>query len=243
MSLDTTSLERLVPDELATGDATGDESLRLHLERYRFAARHARHGRLLDLACGAGYGTRLLADEATGISEAVGADISPEAISYARQRYGRPGVAYCVADGAGFLDAEGFDTVVSLETIEHVPAPESLAERLVGLVRPGGVLVASVPTTPSVDVNPHHQSDFTERSFRRMFERHGFHECAILRQEQRFNPLRMLRRQEQRVADLRPGLMGWYSHNPASLMRRLVATLRHGFANRYVTIAWQAARR
>jgi SAM-dependent methyltransferase len=243
MSLDTTSLERLVPDELAAGDATGDDTLRLHLERYRFAARHARPGRLLDLACGAGYGTRLMADQATGVREALGVDISAEAVAYACRRYGRPGVGYRVADGAGFDDAEGFDTVVSLETIEHVFSPESLADRLVDLVRLDGVLVASVPTTPSVDVNPHHRSDFTERSFRHLFERHGFQPIAILRQEQRFKPIRMLRRQEQRAADLRPGLITWYARHPGSLMRRLGSTLRHGFVNRYVTMAWRAVKR
>lgn len=241
MSLDTSSLVRLVPDELAAGDATGHESLDIHLQRYRFAALQARPGRLLDLACGAGYGTRVLADEAGQVSEAIGVDISPEAVTYACQRYARPGVSYRVADGGAFLDPEGFDTIVSLETIEHVPDPGGLVDRLVGLLRPGGVLVASVPTTPSVDVNPHHLHDFTERSFRALFQRHGLQEVAALRQEQRFKPLRIVRRQEQRVADLRPGLLGWYAQHPGSLARRVLATLHYGFANRYITIAWRSA--
>ena len=42
-------------------DRAGSDSLGLHLQRYEFAAKHARPGRLLDLACGVGYGTRLLA--------------------------------------------------------------------------------------------------------------------------------------------------------------------------------------
>jgi SAM-dependent methyltransferase len=241
MSLDTSSLVRLVPDELASGDATGHESLDIHLERYRFAALHAPPGRLLDLACGAGYGTRVLADEAEHVSEAVGVDISPDAVSYACQRYARPGVSYRVADGGEFVDAEGFDTIVSLETIEHVPAPGELVDHLVGLLRPGGVLIASVPTTPSVDVNPHHLHDFTERTFRGLFQQHELQEVTALRQEQRFKPLRIVRRQEQRVADLRPGLLGWYAEHPGSLARRVLATLRHGFTNRYITIAWQSA--
>ncbi len=55
MPVDASSLERLVPDNRVEGVATGDETLRLHLERYRFSARHARPGRLLDIACGVGY--------------------------------------------------------------------------------------------------------------------------------------------------------------------------------------------
>ena len=46
-------------------------------------------------------------------------------------------------------DADGFDTVVSLETIEHVPDPAGFVSRLVALLRPGGVFIGSVPTTPS----------------------------------------------------------------------------------------------
>jgi hypothetical protein len=56
MSLDTSSLERLVPDQPASSGSTGRESLDVHRERYRFAALHALPGRLLDLACGARSG-------------------------------------------------------------------------------------------------------------------------------------------------------------------------------------------
>ena len=88
MMLDSDSLERLVPDELASGDTTGLETLDLHLARYVFATRHARPGRLLDIACGVGYGTRLLADRSEAALSALGVDISESAIAYARERYG-----------------------------------------------------------------------------------------------------------------------------------------------------------
>ena len=57
------SLERLVPDTLDPDDATGRATFELHLERYRFASGHLRPGRALDLACGVGYGTALLAEQ------------------------------------------------------------------------------------------------------------------------------------------------------------------------------------
>jgi 2-polyprenyl-3-methyl-5-hydroxy-6-metoxy-1,4-benzoquinol methylase len=46
-------------------------------------------GRILDLACGVGYGTELLA-AAVGVEEVLGVDIDPEAIAYARDRYPHP---------------------------------------------------------------------------------------------------------------------------------------------------------
>ena len=186
MVLSSNSLERLVPDHLSPIDVTGRETLELHLERYRFAAHHARAGRLLDIACGVGYGTRLLRDESPRVDLALGVDLCEKSVAYARERYGRDGVEYRVGDAVQFQDSEGFDTIVCLETAEHLPCPAILLDNLVSLLRPTGVLVASVPTTPSVDVNPHHLQDFTESSFRHLFAQRPLAERAHLRQVQPF---------------------------------------------------------
>ena len=60
LQADGDTLERLVPDHIEAGE--GEETLQLHLARYEFAAAHLRPGRVLDIACGVGYVTRLLAD-------------------------------------------------------------------------------------------------------------------------------------------------------------------------------------
>ncbi len=240
MELDADSLERLVPDELAPEDITGGEALRISIERYEFAARHARPGRLLDLACGVGYGTRILADHAAADVEALGVDLSPEAIAYATQRYAGPRTAFASSDAMEFRDPRGFDTIVSIETIEHLPAPGAFVGRLVQMLRPGGILVASVPTTPSVDANPHHLHDFSERSFRRLLSPHRLVERDALVQDQPFAAAAILARREPRLRQLRRGLPAWYLRHPDALLRRIAATLRHGFKNRYLTVVWQA---
>lgn len=239
MSLEADSLERLVPDELTPGDVTGGEALRIAVERYEFAARHARSGRLLDVACGVGYGTRLLAERVEGV-EAFGVDISPEAIGYARRRYAGSRTHFAVADAMAWSDRDGFDTIVSIETIEHLAEPATFVARLVRMLRPAGVLVASVPTTPSLDANPHHRHDFSERSFRRLFAPHDLCERAALAQDQPFALAAILARREPRLRGLRPGLPAWYATHPGSLVRRIGATLRHGFKNRYLTLVLQA---
>jgi SAM-dependent methyltransferase len=239
VSLSSNSLERLVPDHLSPGDVTGRETLELHLERYRFASRHARAGRLLDIACGVGYGTRLLGDENEKVSFALGVDLCEESIAYARERYGRDGVEFRAGDAMRFEDPEGFETIVSLETVEHLRCPTGLIDNLVSLLRPNGILVTSVPTTPSVDVNPHHLHDFTERSFRRCFAQQPLEERACLRQVQPFRIGGTLRRGEVRLAELRPKLPRYYAMHPGVALRRLASTMRFGFVNCYITIAWQ----
>ena len=240
MGLDAKSLERLVPDELAPGDVTGGEALRISIERYEFAVRHARPGRLLDVACGVGYGTRLLADGCAGRVEALGIDLSREAIDYAKQRYADARTRFAVADAMEFGDPDGFDTIVSIETIEHLRAPEAFVAHLVGMLRPAGVLVASVPTTPSLDANPHHLHDFSERSFRRLLAPHGLAERGALAQDQPFELRAILSRRETRLRELRRALPAWYATHPGALVRRIAATLRHGLKNRYLTLALQA---
>ncbi len=239
MEIDSDSLERLVPDRAAPWGVTGSKTLALHLQRYAFALEHAKPGRLLDAACGVGYGTRLLSDQAPGV-EAHGLDISEQTIAYARKRYGNAATHFTWADALRFNDPEGFDTIVSLETIEHVPDPPALVAHLLTLLRPGGVFVASVPTTPTTDVNPHHLHDFTQKSFRHMVEAHGLEEIASTQQVHSVNPLTMLTRKEARLSDVRRGLVRYYLSHPASLARRVGATLRYGFSIHYLTVAWQS---
>jgi SAM-dependent methyltransferase len=239
MTLDSASLERLVPDDLASGDATGLETLALHIERYEFAARRLPSGRLLDVGCGVGYGTALLAERSGVAARAIGVDISPEAIAYAQERYGRSQVEFRIGNVLTFEDVAEFEGIVALEIAEHVEEPKALVEHLTTLLRPGGVLVASVPTTPSMDLNPHHRHDFTERSFRGLFNEYELTEMDCLRQRQRVPVGAVLRRREARMQDLRRGLGRFYLRHPMSLLHRLHATATHGFANCYTTIAWR----
>ena len=231
------SLERIVPDAMESGAATGDETLQLHLERYAFAKRMLPSGRVLDLACGVGYGTAMLAASAS--RQVIGGDISGTAIRHARQNYLRPGVSFVRGDGAAWIRPGTIDGIVSLETLEHVLHPDRLFENFVHLLRPGGMLIASVPVTPSVDANPHHLTDFTPASFRRLGERHGLRPIDSLDQVQTFSPVSILARREQRTRDLRVGLLRYYTIHPGALARRIVAVVRFGFTNRYLTVAWR----
>lgn len=116
-----------------------------HMHRYAFARPLAHGLRVLDAACGEGYGSALLADVA---AEVVGLDISPEAIAHARARYGtRANLRFDVADCTvlDHLPSASFDLISSFETLEHVQAQERMLDGFARLLKPDGLLLVSTP--------------------------------------------------------------------------------------------------
>jgi len=111
-----------------------DQIRRDHVQRYLFAAnRIPRGSKVLDLACGCGYGSWIL--HGAGL-EVTGADISDEAIFYAKRYYQGPTYLLQKAE-----DTQGsWDALVTFETLEHLENPEVL----LGAVR-SPLVIASVP--------------------------------------------------------------------------------------------------
>jgi SAM-dependent methyltransferase len=117
-----------------------------HWHRYAFARRFAHGKRVLDAACGEGYGTALLGAVATSV---VGVDIDPGTIAHAGATYGEgTRVRFVATSCTGLpIPSASFDVVVSFETIEHLPAgeqPDMLAE-FARVLTPEGVLIISSP--------------------------------------------------------------------------------------------------
>lgn len=115
-----------------------------HWHRYHFASRFAAGMRVVDAACGEGYGSALLAQ---GAAHVTGADISPQAIAHARAAYaGRPNLAFVEAscDRLPLEDASA-DLFVTFETIEHITAQEAFVGEIARVLRPGGILLMSCP--------------------------------------------------------------------------------------------------
>lgn len=117
-----------------------------HWHRYAIAAPLVAGKRVLDAACGEGYGSYLLAATADSV---VGVDLSPDAIGHAQRRYARPNLRFVTGSVTQLpLPDSSVDVVVSFETIEHLaPQREMLAEFRRVLVAQG-VLVISSPNRP-----------------------------------------------------------------------------------------------
>lgn len=159
--------ERMVPDSVDT------PTFWEHIHRYRFAARHVRGRRVMDIASGEGYGTAALGK--AGAALVIGMDIAPDACAHARNRYG---VNICAASAQDLpLPPACLDVVVSFETIEHVPDPRRCVAEFARVLAPGGLLIIS---TPNRDVytdqagrdNPYHQSELNREEFLEMLRKY-----------------------------------------------------------------------
>jgi SAM-dependent methyltransferase len=115
-----------------------------HWHRYVFARRFASGRRVLDAACGEGYGSALLAD---GAAEVVGVDIDASSIAHARERYGaRANVRYEKGDATELdFPAGRFDLVVCFETLEHVEAQARMTAGFARVLADDGLLLVSSP--------------------------------------------------------------------------------------------------
>ena len=111
-----------------------------HVARYRWAAGLIPEGAwVCDVACGVGYGTRMLAD-ACGPCD--GFDISGEAIAYARQHYQSDRTSFAEADLRSLTLHHRYDVAVCFETVEHLEDPRPMLREL---RRQCGRLLVSVP--------------------------------------------------------------------------------------------------
>lgn len=177
---------RLVPDKIADDQSQASrEIVRMFTANYEMAAKTVRDKRVLDMACGAGYGSHLLKN--AGASHVVGVDLSAETIAYATQRYGCPGIDFITHDAERFSSPERFDVAVSYETIQCLPSPENFLGNLHKLLLPGGTLFASIPLGKSpLDPTQHHL--FTREKIFRLMEKCGFTIEACRVQEWKIRP-------------------------------------------------------
>jgi SAM-dependent methyltransferase len=151
-----------------------------HVERYRWAAGRI-SGRVLDIACGTGHGTAVLAAAGAAVT---GADSDPGAIDRARRRAPSARLALVEAPPVPFDDG-AFDHVVSFETLEHIRRDAEFLAELHRVLAPGGRLLlstpnraASSPNTARPD-NPYHVREYLLDELLTLLETAGFEQPLI----------------------------------------------------------------
>lgn len=120
----------------------GDWTLE-HTHRYLLACEYSWNKTVLDIACGDGYGTRMLADTAMKV---IGVDISLDTLSRAAIKYPHPRISFLQGNITTIpLASNSVDLVTSFETIEHLEQHDSMLTEICRVLRPDGILIISSP--------------------------------------------------------------------------------------------------
>jgi 2-polyprenyl-3-methyl-5-hydroxy-6-metoxy-1,4-benzoquinol methylase len=169
------------PDGVPPLQLTGERTLpdvpeenywyRRHLAVYQWIAARTSGQRVIDMACGEGYGSDLLAASAASV---VGVDANPEAHEHARLRYRRPNLRFARDLVESF--SEPCDAVVFLQTIEHLQDPGAVLEhfRAIGTVAylsTPNVLTLAPKGAPRSD-NPWHVHEYKAVEFQALCRAH-----------------------------------------------------------------------
>ena len=136
-----------------------------HRDRYTWAANRIAGNSILDCACGGGYGTKIISNMFPD-KKITGVDISREAIDHAIKYFNADNITYVVQDMMKLQLEDKFDTIVSLETVEHVSSPKDILGILSSYLNPNGRIIISFPSQPTLGHNTFHK-----------FERKNMKEC------------------------------------------------------------------
>jgi SAM-dependent methyltransferase len=159
--------ERTLPDVPAE-----NYWFRRHLAVYEWIGARVAGQRVLDMACGEGYGSEVLSRSAASV---VGLDANPEAHQHARLRYRRQNLRFERGLVETYGERSSFDAVVLLQTIEHVQDPGAVLAHFRDLLAPGGTAYVSTPNVltlaapgQSKSDNPWHLREYRAVEFREL---------------------------------------------------------------------------
>jgi O-antigen biosynthesis protein len=157
--------ERYVP-ELLSGKISYE-----HWHRYLFAKELCKGKKVLDVACGEGYGSAYLASVAATV---VGVDVSETTVEHAINTYSMENLSFINSSASQlpFNDNEQ-EVIVCYETIEHLDSldQESFMKEAKRILKDDGILLISTPnkliySDEPAYANPYHLKEFYEEEFR-----------------------------------------------------------------------------
>jgi 2-polyprenyl-3-methyl-5-hydroxy-6-metoxy-1,4-benzoquinol methylase len=138
------------------------------------------NGKLMDLGCGLGYFLNGVVKDKT--FDALGVDVSTEAIDYVKQKFG---YAVLGEDKLDTIEKHSFDVITQWHVLEHVHLLNERMQQLKRMLKPNGTLFIAVPNSNSWDAKhyrefwdgydvPRHLYHFNQKSFGLLMQKHGF---------------------------------------------------------------------
>lgn len=167
-----------------------------HLARYQFASQFVKNKSVLDIACGAGYGSKLLKE--AGARLVHGVELDPETLNFARS-YQVEGLEYRFGNICTLTSEIEYQVIVCLETIEHTGRYRVALKNLNKLLAPDGLLIISTPhrargrALTDKPENPFHTQEFTTKELAKELEQDGFKVTGYYGQHQRGGSERVTR--------------------------------------------------
>jgi 2-polyprenyl-3-methyl-5-hydroxy-6-metoxy-1,4-benzoquinol methylase len=149
-------MERIYPTKKHIEKSLEQIRLKNHIERYQIIKRYC-YGNVIDIACGVGYGSHLLSNN-PDINFVTGVDCNQESIDFANQEYKNDKTNFELGDIKNY-NCSFFDTLVSLETFEHIEDLK-MYNNMIERINPN-IVILSFPNKKSTHFNPYHKNDLT----------------------------------------------------------------------------------
>lgn len=149
-----------------------DNSLKSHLNRYLWTSLAVKDKDILDIACGCGYGSKIMSEYAKSVTAV---DVDEKTIEYAKKFFNDPKINYVVSSLENFTSKKKFDGVISFETIEHIADENMYILKIKELMKRDGFFVVSTPVANKNgknDINDYHVNEFTEERFKCFLNEH-----------------------------------------------------------------------
>jgi SAM-dependent methyltransferase len=140
-----------------------------HRKVYLFFSQLVSNKVVLDVGCGTGYGTAILAERA---AQTIGIDNSNNAITFAKRRYPKVDFRHMNAQQLRFPDAS-FDLIFSSENFEHLPDQASHLRELRRVLKHGGLCFIATPNPEAFagnKPNPWHTKENTYQELVGLFQ-------------------------------------------------------------------------
>ncbi len=144
-----------------------------HLHRYALAMELAAGKKVLDIACGEGYGSNLLATKATHVT---GMDADEITIEKATAKYKKDNICFVQSQAEKIAASDNeFDLVVSFETLEHLSDHTTMMKEIKRVLKQGGLLIISTPdkkeyTDKKMHENPFHIKELYRNEFEELLK-------------------------------------------------------------------------
>lgn len=139
-----------------------------HLIRYKLAKQLVENKNVLDIACGSGYGSEIMAQNKA--QNVIAVDIDSETIAKNKQKNKQKNLQYQTgnAEKIEFKD-ETFDIITSFETIEHLKNPSRYLQELSRVIKKDGIVLISTPNKEIYkEKNPYHHREYTKEEFKNL---------------------------------------------------------------------------